>query len=327
MSPSSRRRRAIVFALCGAGVFASPMSPGQAERRRRVGIVWEASHASVLAIFKQGMTELGWVEGRTVEYVERLAETTASGLERLVREVADSHVDVLFLDDFVVERALRMTSSVPIVCPNMVDPVAEGFTRSLSRPDRNVTGVTWQSLDSALKRLQLAAEIVSGLRRACVLFDAADPSARIDASRTASLAERASITVTPVELHKAEGVASAFEQVRKAQAQLLIVSASPLTYRVRIAIIREATASRIPVVSEVPPFAEDGGILSYGPDTNQTNRRGAYFVDRILKGARVADLPFEQPATFGLVLNLKAARALGLTVPAYILQSANRVIQ
>jgi putative ABC transport system substrate-binding protein len=327
VNPSRRRRRAIVLGLCGAGVLASRGALAQGERRRRVGIMWETSHAIVLQLFKKGMTELGWTEGRSVEYFERLAETTSPNLERLVHDLVDSHVDVLLLDDFVVGLALKVTSSVPMVCPNMTDPVAEGFTRSLSRPERNVTGVSWQSADSAAKRLQLGGEIVPGLRRACILFDAADPSARVDARQTAAAADRASIAVTSLELHDAEGVAAAFKQVKKVQPQLLILTASPLTYRLRTEIIRDATAMRVPVMSEVPAFVSEGAILSYGPDTDQTNHRGAYFVDRILNGARVADLPIEQPATFRLFLNLKAAHALGLTVPASIVQSATRVIQ
>jgi len=327
VNPSKQRRRAIVLGLCGAGVLASRGTPAQAERRRRVGIVWETSHAIVLQLFKKGMTELGWTEGRSVEYFERLAETTSSTLERTVHDVIDAHVDVLFLDDFVVGPALNVTGSVPMVCPNMADPIEEGYTRSLSRPNRNVTGVTWLSAESALKRLQLAGEIVRGLRRACILFDVADQSTHVEATRLVAAAARTSITVIPVELRAAEGVSSAFEQIRKAQCQVLIVSASPLTYRVRTEILHDATAMRLPVISEVTAFVDEGATLSYGPDTVQTNHRGAYFVDRILKGARVADLPIEQPATFGLVLNLKAVHALGLNVPASMVQSATRVIQ
>jgi putative ABC transport system substrate-binding protein len=323
---SARRRFVITLALAWACGFAPLLRAQGTGKRKRVGIVWASSHRGVLGLILQALHQLGWSEGQNVEYLERIVETSAS-LEGLLRELGDARLDVLLADDFAVAAAMKALPSIPIVCVNMVDPIGEGFTKSFARPDRNVTGISWQSFDSTSKRLQLTRELVPGLRRAAVLFDASDPSARTDARHIASSAEKMEISTALVELKDAGTVAAAFEQVKRNKPQVLIVSASPLTYQVRAEVIREATSAGLPIVSEIPPYAVDGGVLTYGPDVEDTNRRGAYFIDRLLRGAKPADLPFEQPRTFELIVNVKAARALGIAVAPGILQAATRVIQ
>jgi len=317
----------IAIALAGACSLAPLLAAGQAAtKRKRVGIVWASSHRGVLRLIKQAMQPLGWSEGQNIDYVEHTIETSAN-LDGLFRELANARLDVLLADDFSVAAAMKALPSIPIVCPNMVDPIGEGFAHSFARPDLNVTGISWQSFDSTTKRLQLTRDMVPGLRRAAILFDAADRSARTDAGHVASSAQAMGISANLVELKNAASVAAALAQVKRAKPQVLIVSASPLTFEVHAEVIREATSAGIPIVSEIPPYATEGGILTYGPDVDDTNRRGAYFIDRLLRGAKPADLPFEQPRTFQLIVNAKAARALGIVVPPQVLQAATQVIE
>lgn len=272
------------------------------------------------------MQQLGWSEGANIEYLERMARPPAFDAEPLVRDLVDAHVDAMFLDDFAVAPALKLTRSIPIVCPNIWDPVGQGFASSFARPDRNVTGISWQSLESTTKRVQLARDIVRDLRRAAVLVDRSDPDTNLEAERISASAQRLSIATTVVGLKDAASAGLAVEEVRKARAQVLFVSVNALTWQARAEIVRAATAARVPVVTEVD-FAREGGVLSYGPDTAGAIRRGAYFVDRLLRGTAVADLPFEQPNAFYLVVNLKAAHALGIAIPEPILQAATKVVQ
>jgi len=222
--------------------------------------------------------------------------------------------------------ASRVARGVPIVCPDLFDPVAEGFSKSY-RPDANVTGITWQSLDSIAKRLQLARELLPGLRRVAALFDASDAGSRIEMRELESLAKQLALSTTIAQVKDAAELPVVFDRFRKSRAELLIVAANPLMYKMRGDILRRAQAGRIPVVSEIPPFAAAGAVLTYGPNVGDTFKRGAYFVDRILKGARVAELPIEQPRVFELTVNSRSAKALGITIPPHVLQVATRVFQ
>lgn len=318
------RRQAIVLGICA--VLAPCISHGQqVATRHRVGILWGSGHTEMLRPFKEAMSLYGWTEGRNLEYVERITDTSAPNLDRLVADLVGARVEVLLVDEFAVARSIEVARSVPIVCPNVSDPIVQGFTHSLARPDRNVTGVSWGMTEG--KRLQFARELVPGLSRIAVLFDASDATARHGSSLVVSSAQRQSIAATMVGLRDASSLPAAFEELKKTHPQVLMVYVDALTASLRREIIHAAAAARLPVVSEIRSFAQEGAVLSYGPNNIEGYRRGAYFVNRILNGGKVTDLPFEQLMTFDLVVNMKAARALGISIPEDILQAATEVIR
>jgi putative ABC transport system substrate-binding protein len=304
-----------------------------AEDRRdlaKIGVLW-VSNPSIasphVAAFKEGMRELGWIDGRTVHFVERYDNGDSSRLPRLAAELVALGVDVLFVADGAVPAARQATRKIPIVCPDFYDPILEGITKSMARPEGNITGVSWQSVESAAKRLQLTQELIPGLRRVGLLFDATDPGAVMEARGLLTTALHAGIDLKSVEVRGLGDFEAAFAKLKSAQLNALLVSVNPLTFRARDKIGGFASGIRLPLIAETGEFAEAGAVLTYGVDVLYTYRRGAYFVDRILKGAKASDLPIEQPTKFELVLNLSAAKALGLTIPQSITVSATKVIR
>jgi putative ABC transport system substrate-binding protein len=197
----------------------------------------------------------------------------------------------------------------------------------MAKPDGNVTGLSWQSSDLASKRLQLALELLPQARRIGLMFDANEPGARIELRGVNAAARAAGVKVQTLELRTAADLEPSLAKLKDARLDALLVSANPLTWTVIDRIVQAAAANRIPVITEPQEFAKSGAIITYGPDIFQAYRRGAFFVDRILKGAVPADLPIEQPTRFDLVVNLKAAKSLGLTVPPGVLSRATKVIR
>ena len=197
----------------------------------------------------------------------------------------------------------------------------------MARPDRNVTGVSWQSVDSAMKRLQLTRELIPRVQRVGVMFDANDPGPLIEVRGVVAAAREAGISIETVALGSPHEIEPALAKLKHARLDALILSASALTWPVIDRIVEVASADRIPVISEPEDFAKAGAIITYGPDTSALYRRGAYFVDRILKGAAPKDLPIEQPTQFELVVNLRTAKMLGLTMPKSIMERATKVIR
>ena len=216
---------------------------------------------------------------------------------------------------------------IPIVSAAFYDPVAEGFANSLARPGGNVTGMSWQSPETSGKRLELTMEVLPGLRRVALLFDPGDPGAVLDANAVRSAATTAGVSITLFEVNESrtfDGMLAAIESDRP---RALILVHSPLTVHYRERMVRFAINRRLPLISEGRDFAEAGALLTYGPSIVDMFRRGAGYVDKILKGAKPGDLPIEQPTKFELVVNLKTAKALGITIPQSILVRADEVIR
>jgi putative ABC transport system substrate-binding protein len=317
--------------LLAACVMTTGLATAQSPRDpAKVGVLWvfdPSSGAPHVGAFKEGMRELGWIDGRTVHFVERYDNGDASRLPRLAAELVALGVDVLFVADGAVPAARQAISKIPIVCPEFVDPILEGFTKSMARSDGNVTGVSWQSVEGAAKRLQLTKELIPGLQRVGLLFDATDPGAVMEARGLLSTARHAGIDLKTVEVRGPGDFEAAFANLKGAQLDALLVSVNPLTFRAREKIGAFASGVRVPLIAETRDFSEAGAVLTYGVDSLDTYRRGAHFVDRILKGAKASDLPIEQPTKFDLVLNLSAAKALGLKIPQSIAVSATKVIR
>ena len=294
--------------------------------RAKVGVLWPANGPD-LSPFKNRLRDLGWTEGRNIEYVQLARRDDERAIAAQLNELVDAGVSVLYLQNSEVPTAMRITQSVPIVCPAFSDPVAEGATGSLARPDRNVTGLSWQSIPSAEKRVQLARDALPKMRRLAILREPSDRASVMESSALAAAARRMSLDVEVVDVRGADELPGSFARMQRGRIDAVIVSSGPLLGLQHARVLELANEARIPVVSELPFYAEAGAVLTYGAAAAEVHGRGAYFVDRLLRGARPADLPFEQVTTFELVVNLRAARSLGLAIPEAISARATRVIE
>ncbi len=279
-----------------------------------------------LPTFRQGLSELGYVEGNNLTTVYRYAEGRPERLANLAVDLASLKPDVIFvLGGDVARFAKTATTAIPIVVAASADPVQMGLVPSLARPGGNVTGVTYVSSDLAAKRLQLLKEAAPRISRVAVLWnpDHIDP----EYAETQAAGRRLGVHVQSLEVRGPDDFEAAFQAAAAARAEAIIVVSSRLMTFKRQHIMEFAALHRIPVVSGWGPWAHAGTLLSYGPDLNASVRRAAVYVDRILKGVNPADLPVEQPTTFDLVVNLKTAKALGLTIPPSLQVQATHVIE
>jgi putative ABC transport system substrate-binding protein len=296
----------------------------------RIGEVWiqnEAGAAPYHQGWVEGLRQLGYVEGQNLILLTRYANGDESRLPLLLNELIRLQVDVLVVSARAIRPAQTATTTIPIVCATMNDPVSEGLVTSLGRPGGNVTGVSWQAPDTATKRLELAMELRPKLTRLAVLFDSNDRVAQLETEIVASAAQKAKISVGTFDVHGLTDVRAAFASMAKSRPQALHVVQTAITAGLREQIAALAIKARVPMISGERSLAEAGGLLTYGPKLAPVLRRGAAYVDRILKGAKPADLPIEQPTKFELVVNLKTAKALGITIPQSILLRADEVIR
>ena len=277
--------------------------------------------------FHQGLRDLGYSDGTNITLLVRYAGGDPKRIPALVDELIRADVDVMFLIAVAVPVARQKTSTIPIVCPGFFDPVAEGLVVSLARPGGNITGLSWQSLESSGKRLELATEIVPGLRRVAVVFDEGEPGSVLDANRTEMAAQRLGVRIKLYPVRDTDSIDKALSAMLKERPQLLIVGDSSITVTHRKQLASFATKARVPMVSEGRSWAEAGAILAYGPSGADMFRRAAIYIDKILRGAKPGELPIEQPTKFELLVNLTTADAIGLKIPESILLRADEVIR
>jgi len=242
-----------------------------------------------------------------------------------LKELVALHVDVLWVASAAVLAATEATKTIPIVCPAMGDPVDAGLVASLARPGGNLTGLSWQGADSDPKRLELTTELVPGLRRLGLLFDYPTASTDLNAFRRAARSAGVT-TLKTFQARNLEEIEVALKAIDRESLQALIVWNSPLLGLHRKAILH-STGHRLPVIVDGREFAEVGALISYAPNGYDLYRRSATYVDKILKGAKPGDLPIEQPTKFELIVNLRAAKLLGIIVPEAILLRADEVIR
>jgi putative ABC transport system substrate-binding protein len=236
-------------------------------------------------------------------------------------------VDLILVDTSPALQAVRQaTTAIPIVMVGFGDPVAEGFVTALARPGGNITGFSWQTPESAGKRLELLREVLSTVSRVAVLFDPKDPVATVELRAIQAAARQLKVATETFEV--GEQVApELLSAIKKARADALLVVYTARTARERARIVKFTVANRLPLMSEGREFTEAGGLMTYGPKMVDLYRRAAVYADKILKGAKPADLPVEQATKFELVINLKTAKALGLTIPQSLLLRADQVIE
>ena len=299
-------------------------------RPARIGEVWiqnEAGAAPYHQGWIDGLRQLDYVEGQNLILLTRYANGDESRLPLLLNELIRLQVDILVVSSRAIRAAQKATTTIPIVCATMNDPVSEGLVTSLARPGGNLTGVSWQAPDTATKRLELALELRPKLTRLAVLFDSHDKVAQLEAEIVTSAARKAKVTVVTFDVHGLTDVRAAFASMARSRPQALHVVQTAITASLREQIADHAMKVRVPMISGERSMAEAGGVLTYGPKLAPVLRRGAAYVDRILKGARPQDLPIEQPTEFELVVNLKTASALGITIPQSILLRVDEVIK
>jgi putative ABC transport system substrate-binding protein len=277
--------------------------------------------------FQQGLRERGYVDGQTVIVEYRFTDGSVDQLPRLAEELVRLKVDVIVTSAAPPALAAKkVTTSVPIVFVSVVDPVELGLVRSLARPGGNITGLVDSGPDFAAKRLELLRELVPRLRRVAMLWQPENPGNLLQLKGAEVAARRLGMQLESVPVHGASDFGSAFKAVRAADA-LLFASAPLFTGVHRARIAELAATSRLPAIYGYRQNVEVGGLMSYGADYPDLLRRAGTYVDKILKGAKPADLPVEQPTKYELVINLKTAKALGLTIPSSLLQRADQLIE
>jgi putative ABC transport system substrate-binding protein len=312
-------------------LIALPLTPmaQQPAKTYRIGFLGGGSRSRDFEAFRQGLRDLGWLEGKGLVIEPRYAEGHVDRLAGLAAELVDLHVDVIVASTSTVAQAAKQaTRTIPIVMIGVGDPVGLGFAASLSRPGGNMTGLASLLPELAAKSLQLLKEVVPRARRIAVLTNPSNPLHEPGFRKDAEPA--AKVLGVQLQLLMARGpddFEGALEAAVKAHADALEIYGDPVfaTYRSRLAAL--AIEKRLPTMFRGKQDVEAGGLLGYGPSYLDLSRRAATFVDKILKGAEPADLPIEQPTKFELVINLKSAKALGLTIPQPVLARADEVIQ
>jgi putative ABC transport system substrate-binding protein len=324
-------RRAFL-AGTGAVLLAAPLAAEAQQTGNvwRIGLLGSSSPEAsrIWEGFFQGLRELGYVEGQNFLIEGRFYGERTERLPALAAELVRLNVDVIVTQGPPApEAAQRATSTIPIVMAVHQDPVGSGLVASLARPGRNVTGLSFLSPELVGKRLQLLKEAVPGLSRVAVLSNPAHPTVALELREAEVAARSLKVRLQVLEARAPSDFASAFSAMAKARAGGLFVVGNLMFFSERTRIVELAAQSRVPAIYPGKEFADAGGLMAYGPNVRESYRRAATYVDRILKGAKPADLPVERPTKFELVINLKTAKALGLTIPPSLLRRADAIIQ
>ncbi len=327
------RLRKLLTVSLALGIFWAPgeVAAQQPAKVPRVGILWMnplPASAHLVEAFRQGLRELGYVEGQNIAIEFRSAEGKLERVPDLAAELVRLRVDVIITGTTPLIRAAQQaTRTIPIVMGISDDPVSQGFVASLARPGGNITGLSTLAPDLAGKRLQLLKEIVPKVSRVAVLWNADNPGVALSFRETAAAAQTLGVELRSLVVRGPDEFEGAFQAATQERAGALTLLGDPLMFRHRARNVDLAAKHRLPAMYGTREFVEAGGFMSYGPNLADLFRRAATYVDKILKGAKPADLPVQQPTRFELVINLKAAKVLGLTIPPSILIRADQVIQ
>jgi ABC-type uncharacterized transport system substrate-binding protein len=279
-----------------------------------------------VAAFVQRLHELNWIEGRTVTVEYRWAEGREERYVEIAAEFVRLKVDVIVTSGAAVNAAKQVTAVVPIVFGVANDPLTTGLIASLARPGGNVTGLSLLAPDLAGKRIEILHEVFPALRRLAVVGNIGYPASVLEISKVQATAGATGLEISALEIRRAEDIAPAIDGLNR-RADALYVCADPLLLANAPRINDLAVAARLPTINGLREFVDAGGLISYGPNIPDLWRRSADYVDKILHGAKPADLPVEQPTKFELVVNLKTAKALGSTIPESFLSRADEVIE
>ena len=326
------KRRDFIFLMASA-TAAGPRGARaqQAEKVRKIGLLTAGSEGQVRSlhgVLRDGLRELGWIEGKNLTFEARSAEDDLDRLPVLAAELVSLDVDVIVtVGTLAPLAAKRATSTIPIVMAFSGDPVGSGLVASLAHPGSNVTGLSGMAPDLAGKRLQLLKELLPGMSRVAVLWNAANAYSAHSFKETVDAARMLAVELQSLEVRAPADIDGALEAAMSQHADALIVIEDPLTIDHQAKIAEFAIRNRLPMMAGFKMFADAGGLISYGPNPGDFVRESVGYVAKILQGAKPSDLPVEQPTRFELVINLKTAKALGLTIPPSVLGLANEVIE
>ena len=326
-------RRVFVTGMTGgllvAALAAGAQPPSKVSRIGYLEFGSAAPGTPHLEAFRKGLRQLGWVEGQNIAIEIRYADGKQDRLPEFAAELVNLKVDLIFASSTPAALAAkRATMTIPIVIGFVADPVGSGLVRHLAQPGRNVTGWTHLAgLELNAKRLDILKQAIPGATRIGALWNPANPIHAPSLKEIEAAARRLKVQLHPAGVQEPEQLEGAFSAMAEARVQALTVPPDGMFLAYQARIINLAARHRIPTMYGVREHAEAGGLMAYGVNLPEMYRNGAFFVDKILKGAKPADLPIEQPTKFELVINLKTARALGLTIPRSLLLQADQVIE
>jgi ABC-type uncharacterized transport system substrate-binding protein len=334
------RRRDFLAAICSAAgasiVRPVPLGAQQTRRLPRIGYMITGSHEPLVVrqgtdAFRQGLHDRGYMDGENIAIEERSADGNIERFPGLAAELVRLGVDLIVAANTPAGLAAQQaTTTIPIVVSVMGDPVADGLVASLSRPGGNITGLTFLGPELVPKRIELLKEALPGISRVAVLWHPGGYGERTTKDMLSEAeAAATAVGVQPrfVDVRGAGDFDRAFSAIAAEQADALMVFPSPMFFNERTQIVELATKYRLPSISMAKELVQIGGLMSYGASIYDLIRRSATFVDKILKGAKPGDLPVEQPTTFELAINLRAAKAFGLTIPQSLIYRADEVIE
>ena len=331
--PSDRviTRRQLVIAL-GAGALVAPLASfaQQPGNLPRIGLLWidEGVYQHEMNAFREGLRALGYVDGRNVRIDDRFLvkryEELPDAAAKLVREKVSV---IVTYGGTAAQAAAKATSSIPVIILTGSDPVRIGVATSLSRPGRNVTGITWVGYETVTKHVQILKEVAPGARRIGALLSAGSSAELLMLRNVEEAARKLNMEVRPVEIRGLDELETVVSAAAGKGVEGFVVIGSILMNAHRKRVVNAISQTRIPAVYQTSEYVEDGGLISYSANVTEGFRRSATYIDKILKGVNPGEIPIEQPTRFELVINLKTAKALGLKIPQTILVRADRVIE
>jgi putative ABC transport system substrate-binding protein len=321
-------RRREFIALIGGATSSASLSV-RAQQPFRVGLLETGGDTSFFIVpFSRKLEELGYLEGKNLIIHRKRAEGNTERLKEFAAELVEERVDVIVTVGTPAGFAAKQaTTTIPIVLGGNSDPVGVGLVASLARPGGNITGNSLMAPDLSAKRLDILRRLDPGISRFAILWDSSNPGMAHRVRETEVAANQSHVFLHTVGPRNPDELEAAFAELLKQRPDALLVTTEAFTRRYQARILDFANGNKIPAMFEDASFVEAGGLMSYGPDYQEMFRTAAVFVSKILKGARPADLPIEQPTTFELVLNLKSAKTIGREIPANLLALANRVIE
>jgi putative ABC transport system substrate-binding protein len=327
------RRRDFTFLVCAATIAPRVLLAQATSARFRVGSLWLTSKDEPIAAkyrgqFLSGMRELGYIEGQNLEMLYSFADFHADRLPQLAEKLVKLKPDVILSPATIGAVLLKKaTDTIPIVVGALADPIELGLIKSYARPGGNLTGIMPYVSGLPTKQLELARELIPGATRIGLLDDVTDPKARPQGKEIKASAQKLQIKIIPAEVHTAADIGQAYETFSTGGAEIVVVEQSSMLISASQVIAEAAAATKLPTVYGYHEHVEAGGLISYGVSLDWCFHRAAYYVNKILKGAKPADLPVEFPTTLELWINLKTAKALGLKIPPTVLVRADKIIE
>jgi putative ABC transport system substrate-binding protein len=321
----------LIFVTTALLTFSVRTEAQQSAKITRIGYLDAVSlsvNAARIEAFRQGLRELGYVEGKNIVIEWRSAEGKADRLPALAAELVRLKVDIIVAAGTSDTRAAKeATTTIPIVMTQDTDPIGTGFVASLARPGGNITGLSTLAPEVSGKRLELLKEIIPKLSRVAVLGTSTRTGNAQSLKEVELAAGAFKVQVQYLDVLDVKDIETAFRAATKERAEAVLVLQSPVTFSQRPQIVDLAVKSRLPAIYPQTEYTEAGGLMYYGANTPDLFRRAATYVDKILKGAKPAEIPVEQPTKFEFIINLKAAKQIGLTIPPNVLTRANKVIK